>query len=1036
MIKKYPLTPIQHKMYMYNKLYPNDPSYNMHAFLRLTGKLDVEKLIAAVEKVYNEYEIFKINIVSEDKPYQLYDSKRNYNPVVIDIEKFKSDEEKVNYVMNDVNKKANEVIDTSNWPLYNVYIYTSSSINYIYFKYHHIVVDAYSGFIIADKISSAYNEQQFNREENITYFDLENFKMPEKRYNKAIEYFKEEISGEDTLAIKKINVERDKYGNIPSKNINYEIDNKIIKELCKKTNSSEFQVFLSIYIIMIRNLISEDKFIVGIPVANRTKEFKDVLGAFINTLPLKIDFAQIKDFTQLINVVKLKMGKILRYQKFDLAYSLDLLCDKKNKPKDLMNNFFTYYKQPMQLNLDGIKVESCEIKEDYNNAALSIVVEDLEDKCVMHVRYSEQFSKIDFGCIFRNIISQISDDTNININHISLLDKHEQTEMLKKVNRHKIDDLKIKFTIIDKIEEIAAKYPEKTALKYLDKSITFNELNIITNQIARKLITEFDEKYIVLSMEASIELVLMIISIFKSGKTYIPIDNTMPIERKKIILEQIEHPIVFTESSYKEIFNEYNVTCVDVNDWIVEANKQKKDNINEAHLHSVAYIFFTSGSTGIPKGVMVEHKNISCLYESVKRDMKFSTDCRWILFHSYGFDYSIFEMIGSLAFGGRLVIVPTRIRKFTDEFRKFLIKEKINVLTQTPSSFTNLVRVESKQKEHFFKNLKYVMVGAESINFSQLKPWTDIYGFSEPEIYNLYGVTEAAVVSTYHKITQEDIDNENSNIIGKVLTGTDVYIGDKYGNMLPYGVEGELYISGESVGRGYFNNQIQTDKRFNIKNIINSNTRVFKTGDLVKINDNNDLVYLTRIDNQVQISGHRVEIDEIKKTINSYYKCSDSIIISHEFGKNDIRLIGYYILKDNEKCTSDELLNYLKKKLQNYMIPSFLVEINEKPITVNGKIDFKNLPIPSIEIMDDDLNNKDELLLDEKVLNIWKRVLKNKNILIDDNFFDVGGTSVLIVEVYYELLKTFNLSEKDLSMIDLFDYSTPKEIGKFLENLL
>lgn len=1036
MIKKYPTGLMQERIYIYSKMYPNDPSYNLHNLFRLNGKIDYKKLIQSIEDVYNSHEIFKVSFISEDRLYQVYDSSRLCKVDVINIENISSDKEKVDYVINDVNKKANEVIDVSKWPLFYVYIYKSEKINFIYFKQHHIIMDVYSGFQLLDEISKNYNGESFEREEKIKYFDLSNFPMNENRYNKAIKYFKEEISETDILSIPEIAAKRNENGVLEGKNTDFEISAKVVEEICKKMNGSEYQVLLSVYALMIRSLTRNDKFIVGIPVANRRKEFKNIMGLYVNILPLKFDFSKIKDFTDLINTIKMKMNNILRYQQFDLNSNMELLFEGQNKPSDFMNNCITFSKQELTLNLHDIIVEPYGISEKYINFPLSIVAEKLSDSYLLHIRHTEQFNSVNFGTVFENILSQIGADNQTTLNNISLLSKEEQDNVIRKLNGHEIDKFKVNSTIINILEGISNKYPQNTAVKYNDKTVTYKELNELSNRVARNLVNSITECNIVVSMNLSIELIVMIISIFKAGKTYIPIDNNMPIERKKVILNQLNDSVIFTEEEYRNLFSANGFSCINVRKWIEESSNQSSSNINKSTLDSAAYILFTSGSTGIPKGVVVEHRNVACLHESLKSNLKFSSDCRWTLFHSYGFDYSIFEIVGSLTFGGELVIVPSEIRKFTDEFRKFLIDENINVLTQTPSSFTNLIRVESNQRNHHFNNMKYVIIAAEPINFVQLKPWTDIYGFSSPAIYNMYGVTEAAVASTYHRITPEDISNEESNIIGKVLLGTDLFIGDSYGNALPYGIEGELYISGESVGRGYFHNDIQTNKRFRTKNIINPTSRIFKTGDLVKINDKNEFIYLNRIDNQVQISGHRVETGEISKAINSFPKCIDSIVIAHKFEDNDTRLIGYYIVKKGTNCTSDELLDYLKAKLQGYMIPSFLIEIDKKPITVNGKVDTKNLPIPNIEFSMDDLEKEKELSSESKVLNIWKKVLKNNSITLSDNFFDVGGTSVLIAKVYYDILNKFNLTEKDLLMVDLFDFSTPKEIGKFLDKVV
>lgn len=868
-----------------------------------------------------------------------------------------------------------------------------------------------------DEVDCAYNKQQCTHYLNDQEIETTG-SISEKREHLAVNYFKNKVLDLQIKSLGQSGIKTDTA--LEADLADIELPKQELFEICRTLNCSLYQFLTTCYLILLGKLTDKKEVNTEIPLANRRSQERFAHGCFVNTLPLFETLDSNESFGELLKKTAADLNMLLRYQNFDFQRHAEEIFSVKRSDISEMNNSITFYKKKIVFHLADTDVQNISLPYRALMLPLALEVEDVEDGLVAHFQTSENYSAQKIAAAFKELISSVLKNWNVKIGDLNITDDSTVKRIISKQNNG--ENIKHE-TVVQHFSAMVNKYGKRIAVKSDNQVITYEELDSVSNVIANQLL-KLNYREIVVSVTPSINLIALILGIFKAGKIYVPLDKNMPSARKRLIYEQLSN--CFTVSDYSDdIFK--GETTTDLANLI---RSGKTDNVNHCKPEAIAYILFTSGSTGQPKGVEVPQEALNGLSDSLTSDIKLQSGFKGILFHSYGFDYSMLEIFWPLTSGGTLYIVPEKIKSFPDLFRKFLFDNDINLLTQTPSAFLSLQRYEIHQKDRL-PSLECIILGAESIKFSDLKPWFTKYSFKKPAIYNMYGVTEAACASTGHLVSELDVKKSEMNNIGGPIKNSVTIVMDAEGKPILPGFMGEVYILGNTVADGYYKNKEATEKNFtNIDGL-----KCFKTRDMVRLRTNGEYEYLTRSDKQVKISGHRIETGEIEKAIEGFRGCVESHVVVHAFTENDRRLVAYYVTDDF--VDKKQLLYHLKTILSDYMVPSFLVEIEQFPLNTNGKIDDNALPTTDIEMSAN--NIVEDISLDQstqsQVLRIWKDVLNKNDIKADDNFFDVGGTSVLISEVYYRILDVFNLKDSDISMIDLFSYSTPKDVSQLIDSL-
>ncbi|MFC0781193.1 amino acid adenylation domain-containing protein, partial [Flavobacterium sp. HJSW_4] len=613
---------------------------------------------------------------------------------------------------------------------------------------------------------------------------------------------------------------------------------------------------------------------------------------------------------------------------------------------------------------------------------------------------------------FENLLAQCIEGQDKAIGSIDYLSQAERQQLLEEFNDTGAAYPKDK-TIIDLFEEQADRTPNNIAVVFEGKELTYKEINEQSNQLGAYLRETYKiqaEDLIGIKLERSEQMIVAILGILKSGAAYVPIDLSYPQERIAYIEKDSNCKIVVDIEVLKH-FNE-------LKDRYLKSNVEKI--ITPQNL---AYVIYTSGTTGNPKGVMIKHSNIVRLLKTDKVLFDFNPDDVWTMFHSYCFDFSVWEMYGALFNGSKLVIISLEAARNPIAFLNILIQERVTILNQTPSNFYNLLLEELKRLSNDL-SLRFIIFGGESLNPQNLSSYVEKYPMTK--LVNMYGITETTVHVTYKEITITEIENNISNI-GLPIPTSSCYVLDENQNLSPVGVPGELYVGGEGLAKGYLNRDDLTSEKF-IKSPFIKGETLYRSGDIVKVLKNGELEYLGRKDHQVKIRGFRIELGEIETAISQYSEEILQVIVEAKEINQEKALVAYYVSKS--EIEKSEIRSYLQNKLPEYMVPSFYIEIESFLLTANGKVDRKALP----NVTGQDIIKKEYVAprneTEEKLAAIWQEVLGIEKIGITDNFFELGGHSLMIGQVVNRIYKQLG---KTISFKIFFVNPTIKALSRQLK---
>jgi amino acid adenylation domain-containing protein len=771
----------------------------------------------------------------------------------------------------------------------------------------------------------------------------------------------------------------------------------------------------------------QEDIVIGVPASMRnTQSSLNGFGMMINILALRTQPESNKKFSDFLTEVSEQIAGAYKNKEYLFEDLVDTVVKQRILNRQpIFDVVFTF--QDMKLpNFDSIHwdVSLQPLHTGYSKFDLWLEIIDLQETLQGNFEYAtdlfsketiDQF-KVHFNTLLKNIIQQPTQT----LSKLECLQKEEKTVLTSL-----LDHTNVAYpakTICDIFETIATEKSNNTAIVFNETKLSYEDLDKKSNQVAAFLAKEKVAKNqpIALQFEPSTAMIISIIGILKYGCSYVPIDPLLPEKRKTFIIEDSNASILLTN----ETLENTNTTIKTITIEAIE--KEAITNFEKTSINpsDEAYIIYTSGTTGNPKGVSISHENVVRLFFNEANLFDFKDSDVWTLFHSYNFDFSVWELFGALLFGGTLVIVPQDIRKDAFKFHDLLVTEKVTILNQTPSSFYNIITVENT-KTPTDLSIRAVIFGGEELSPKRLADWHQKY--PETALINMYGITETTVHVTYKEIGKADIEN-NSKSIGKPIPTLKAMILDTNLNAVPKGVKGELFIGGKGLSKGYLNNAELTKEKF-INDPFGTNQKLYRTGDLARINANNELEYFGRLDEQVQIRGHRVELKEIEECLRNYPTINDVAVVSFLLGGEYV-LSAYYTSETD--IDASEFRAWTSTQLPNYMIPAFFNKIQSMPLTTNGKIDKKHFEKPETSLQETKTvkpANEVEASLEE----IWSNVLgiEKQYISTDKNFFELGGSSIKIVNVVSQISEA-NLGE--ISVVDAFKYPTIKMLASHLTN--
>ncbi|MDY7096183.1 MAG: amino acid adenylation domain-containing protein, partial [Acidobacteriota bacterium] len=584
--------------------------------------------------------------------------------------------------------------------------------------------------------------------------------------------------------------------------------------------------------------------------------------------------------------------------------------------------------------------------------------------------------------------------------------------------------------------------PDAPAVSDEAETLTYGELDARANRLAHELMARGvgPEVKVGLCLQRSSWLVVGILGILKAGGAYLPLDPAHPKARLAFSLEDAGAQLMLSDQATLDELPEHGgeVLVLD-RDWGDLARHPETPPEISLDRANLAYVIYTSGSTGQPKGVQITHQQVLRLFAATEPWYEFGPQDVWTLFHSYAFDFSVWELWGALLYGGRVVVVPYWTSRTPADFYRLLAAEGVTVLNQTPSNFRQLVAAEGEllaagegagQEELPELALRHVIFGAEALELKALEPWFQRHGDRIPRLVNMYGITETTVHVTYRPVRSEDLEHAFRSPIGRPIPDLDLFLLDPQGRPTPVGVPGELHVGGGGLARGYLRRPGLTAERFVPNPFATSpGTRLYRSGDLARRLADGDVEYLGRIDHQVKVRGFRIELGEIESTLAGSENVAQSVVMAHDSGDAGAQLVAYVVPAAEQSVDVEGLRAHLRARLPEYMVPAVFMPLEELPLTVNGKIDRRALPAPDAAERTTGYVAP-RTTSEEVVASVWSQVLGVEEVGALDDFFDLGGHSLLATQIVSRLNKALDTR---VTLRQLFENPTVEALAATVE---
>ncbi|WP_439740574.1 amino acid adenylation domain-containing protein [Bradyrhizobium japonicum] len=735
------------------------------------------------------------------------------------------------------------------------------------------------------------------------------------------------------------------------------------------------------------------------------------MGLFINTLPLRLDL----DGTAVeasVRTTHARLAELLAHEHASLA--LAQRCSAIAAPAPLFSALLNYRHNTAAVatatddSLVGVEWLGGEERTNY---PLTLSVEDFGEALGLTAQVAEPISADRICGYMQRALEQLAEalerapDTPVR--ELDILPAAERTYLLEELNRTAAA-YPAEQCIQELFEAQVRKAPEAVALVYQDQRVSYGALNAHANQLAHHLIAlgVKPDQPVAICVARSPLMVVGLLAILKAGGAYVPLDPAYPSARLRQVLEDAAPRLLLTDAAGRAALGDVGLDASVLEldaaapAWasLPESDPDPRAlGLTSRHL---AYVIYTSGSTGTPKGVMVEHAQIVRLFEATQEWYGFTEQDVWCLFHSFSFDFSVWELWGALRYGGRLILVPSDTARSAPDFDDLICKSGVTVLNQTPSAFKALVDLERQRGAR--NRLRYVIFGGEALEPSILKPWYARYSDRAPQLINMYGITETTVHVTYRSLDQSDTTDSGSQI-GRRIPDLRIYLLDGHGEPVPFGAVGELCIGGAGVARGYLNRPELTAERFIASPFVDGD-RLYRTGDLARYLADGNLEFLGRNDEQVKIRGFRIEPGEIAARLLEHPAVGDAVVVAREDGRGEQRLVAYVVAPEAEESDlAGGLRAHLSARLPDYMVPSAFVRLARLPLTVNGKVDRNALPAPSEEAYAHRAYAPPQGEIETALATIWAELLGVERIGRHDNFFELGGHSLLAVQLMSRL---------------------------------
>ncbi|RBL90699.1 non-ribosomal peptide synthetase [Chitinophaga flava] len=908
---------------------------------------------------------------------------------------------------------------------------------------HHIAFDGWSSGIVIRELSEYYAAYIEKRNAALEPLALQysDYAIWQRTYlngpvlETLLQYWKQQLSGIDALNMP-TDYPRPLVQSTKGAMLTFHLENNLagaLNDLSRQQGVTLFMTLLATFKVLLYRYTGQQDICVGTPVAGRSQqEIENLAGFFINTLALRSQPDGALPFDTYLQQVKTTLLEAYEHQELPFERIVDAVVKNRDLSRSpLFQVMLVLQNTPEEAALklgDAVLTEE-ETALTTAKYDLIFVLEEKKDGLLLNVEYcTDLFSAATATQLakhYEQLLKSVTTTPAARLSLLHMLTPNDEQLLLKLFNGPAVGYPEDK-TIVTLFEEQVDRTPELTAVVYNSQRLTYRELDERSNQLAHYLRSKGvqEETLVPVCMGRGLEMIISMLAILKAGGAYVPVDPDYPEDRVHFMLEDTGAQLAISTSADSAVLRAAGIATLIETDTDPAIATQPRTRVNAGvKPGNVAYVIYTSGSTGRPKGVLIEHVNVVRLFETETPLYDFNSHDVWTMFHSFSFDFSVWEMYGALFYGGRLVIVPKDVARDVIRFGELLISEKVTVLNQTPSAFYVLQDYLTTRPESIA--VRYVIFGGEALNPAKLRPWKE--RFPASRLINMYGITETTVHVTFLELKEAHL-NSSASAIGRPIPTLNAYILDSEQQLSPVGVTGELYIGGAGVARGYLNRPELTAARF-LASPFQEGERLYRTGDLARWYHDGNIEYQGRIDDQVKIRGFRIELGEIENAIQGSGVVGNSVVLAKTVGTGDKQLVAYVVPGDN--YSKEAVVSHLKDLLPEYMIPSIWVVMENIPLTSNGKVNRKALPEPDAARLANVAYVAPRTTTEISLAAIWQELLGAERVGVNDNFFELGGDSIRVIKVASRI---YHLFHKEVKVFEVYQAATLGELARVVDN--
>ncbi len=1027
----------QQRLWFLNQLDPGNPVYNIAVALTIDGSLRREALERSLKALVERHESLRTRFLQKDGvPYALVENAHDWQADFVDYS-FLSPVMQQDEVLRFAQEAARKPFSLDQGSLFRATLLKKNPDQHvIMLVMHHIISDGWSLGVLARELGAIYRSLVKGRELSLSplqaqFRDFVAWEQQESElsYETDMQYWRQQLAGELPLLELPTDRARPSLQTFHGRRVSTYISAGLADRLQKVSrgqNATFFMILLAAFNVLLRQYSGQEDILVGTPTAGRLKsEFEGVVGFFINNLVLRTDLRGNPSFTELVERVRKTSLEAFEHQSVPFEQLVEVLQPERSLDRSpIFQVLFTLQNTPLPpLRLDDMEMTPLDFQSLHARYDLAVDIYPFEGNYRCDFEFNtdiyDETTVQQMQQHYVRLLEMVASDPAPPIRGLSLLSEGERHQIVEEWNRTGMP-ASPHATVPEWFQSQAARSPHAQALVFGERTLTYAELDAESSKLAVILRSRgvARETVVGVFLHRSPEMVVALLGILKAGGAYLPLDPQLPAQRIEFLLSDAAVPLIVTQSELRDSLPSSGAALV-----MLDLLKSDEITENAEHLlvaptsEDLAYLIYTSGSTGNPKGTEICHGALVNLLASMLREPGLTSEDTLVAITTLSFDIAGLEIFGPLVCGAKLVLA-SREQVLDPELLASLLEEsEATVMQATPSTWRMLVEAGWMGSA----NLR-MWCGGEALRPDLAESLLS----RGRELWNLYGPTETTIWSAAHRVKS----GENPILIGRPIGNTRMYVLDPEGQTTPSGVPGELYIAGSGVARGYWRQPALTKARF-VPDPFDAGVgrRMYRTGDLARYRHDGQIQLIGRTDHQVKLRGHRIELGEIEVVIERHPEVLQAVVALHGEGSGQ-QLIAY-IKQSNGGEDGGHLRSWLQEQLPDYMVPSAFIPLAEIPLTPNGKVDRKRLPKPQASTRAASTPTASPRnRLEEQLAEIWSEILHVDRVGVRDNFFDLGGHSLLLIRVHSRLRQEL---DADIAVIDLFRYPTIESMASWLE---